>query len=206
MEREDKEGKAWVRVAHWVRKLKDDYKNHPSYQSLIKKYGQMPGGYWNLDGWKGHEDARALYTTYIGNGKKLPKITDPSATATGLRVDELHQGPMETELLGIEIGNPNDDSVEDIQSAGEDSIDRLIGHMNINKKGKLGEVDEVTHVYQDTVGDTELNEDNTSKHKQSEKIAAYNWEGQTKNHGCPWVSMSIRSVKRVVGAELSVVH
>ena len=63
----------------------------------------MPSGYWNLDGWKGYEDARALYTTYIGNGKKLPKITDPAATAMGLRVDGLHQDPMETGLVGVRM-------------------------------------------------------------------------------------------------------
>ena len=39
-------------------------KNHPSYQSLIQKFGQMPGGDWHLDGWKGFVDVRALYSTY----------------------------------------------------------------------------------------------------------------------------------------------
>jgi hypothetical protein len=39
MEREDEEGKERVCIAHWVRKPKDDCKNHPSYQSLIQKYG-----------------------------------------------------------------------------------------------------------------------------------------------------------------------
>ena len=130
MEREDNNAKEKVRVAQWVRRPKDDYKNHPSYQGLIKKYGQMSGGYWNLDGWKGYEDARTLYITYIGNGKKRPEITDRATTAPG-----------QQELIGTEIGNPDDDSVEEIKSTGEDTIDRLIDHMNINKKGEVGEAD-----------------------------------------------------------------
>jgi hypothetical protein len=43
IEREDKEGKEWTRVQYWVRKSKDNYKNHPLYQNLLRKYGQMPG-------------------------------------------------------------------------------------------------------------------------------------------------------------------
>ena len=42
--------------------------------------GKMPGGYWPLDGWNGFVDDRALYSTYIGYGKKLPNITDPAPT------------------------------------------------------------------------------------------------------------------------------
>ena len=159
----------------------------------------MPSGYWSLGGWRGYKDARALYITFIGNGKKLPNITDPATTATVLQVDEPHQDPMLTELVGTEIVYPDDDSVEDIQSTGEDSIDRLIliGHMNISKKGELGEVDEIPHVYQDTVGDQESNEESANtnrfinrdergprrgshKRKQTKKIAAYNPEGQKK--------------------------
>jgi hypothetical protein len=87
--REDEEGKERVRIAHWVRKPKDDCKNHPSYQSLIQKYGQMPGGYWHLDEWKGFVDDRALYGTYFANDdKKLPNITDPAPTG-GLRQDPM---------------------------------------------------------------------------------------------------------------------
>ena len=108
-------------------------------------------------------------------------------------------------MVGTEIGDLDDNSVEDIESTGEDSIDRLIDHMNINKKGEMGEVDEVTHVYQDTVGDTESNEESTNikrlinqnergarrgsrKRKQTEKIAACNQEGQKKK---PRLSLSI---------------
>ncbi len=154
MESKDNEGKERVRVAQWVRKPKDDYKNQPSYQSLIKKYGQMPCGYWNFDGWKGYKDDGALYTTNIGTGKKMPKITDRATTATGLRVDELRQDPKKPGLVGSELGNPDDNSVEDLQSTREDRINRLIGH----KK----EVDEMTNVYQDPVGDTESNEESTN--------------------------------------------
>jgi hypothetical protein len=87
----------------------------------------MPGGYWNLDGWKGYEDARTLYITYIGNGMKLPEITDPATTAPGQR-----------ELIGTEIGNPDDDSVEEIKSTGEDTIDRLIDPDNSVEEIKPG--------------------------------------------------------------------
>jgi hypothetical protein len=162
MEREDNNAKEKVRVAQWVRRPKDDYKNHPSYQSLIKKYGQMPGGYWNLDGWKGYEDARTLYITYIGNGKKLPKITDSATTAPGQR-----------ELIGTEIGNPDDDSVEEIKSTGEDTIDRLIDDMNINTKGEWGEADLINQ-------NERRARRGSRKRKQTEKIAAYNREGKKK--------------------------
>jgi hypothetical protein len=122
----------------------------------------MPGGYWNLDGWKGYKDARTLYITYIENGKKLPKITDPTTTAPGQR-----------ELIGTEIGNPDDDSVEEIKSTGEDTIDRLIDHMNINKKGGLGEADLINQ-------NERRARRGSRKRKQTEKIAAYNREGQKK--------------------------
>ena len=158
MEREDKESKEQVHVAQWVRTPKDDYNNHPSCQSLIKKHGQMPCGYWNLDGWKGYNDATALYTTYIGNGKKLPEITDPAATATGLQVDGLQKDPMETILVGAEVGSPDDDNAEDLQSTSEDSINRLIGYDNLNKEGELGEIDALADVYQDILGETASNE------------------------------------------------
>ena len=146
MEREDNNAKEKVRVAQWVRRPKDDYKNHPSYQGLIKKYGQMSGGYWNLDGWKGYEDARTLYITYIGNGKKRPEITDRATTAPG-----------QQELIGTEIGNPDDDSVEEIKSTGEDTIDRLIDHMNINKKGEVGEADLINRKERGAHGEDHVN-------------------------------------------------
>ncbi len=83
MERVYQEGKKRARVQYWVRKPKDYYKNHHLYQNLLRKYGQMPGGYWNLHGWMGYEDVRALYYTYIWNGTKLPRI----------QVDEWLQNP-----------------------------------------------------------------------------------------------------------------
>ncbi len=114
MEREDKEGKEWAHVQYWVRKTKDNYKNHPSYQHLLRKYGQMPGGYWNIDGWKGYEDARALYNNYIWNSNKLPKI----------QVDEWLQNPMATESIAVEVDNADDNNAGDLQST-DDSIGRL---------------------------------------------------------------------------------
>jgi len=95
-------------------------------RTIIQKYGQMPGEYWHLEGWKGFVDSRALYSTYIANGKKLPNITDPAPT--GLQGDGLHQDPMATELVGVDDGNSDgDDDVEDLQLTGDDSIDRLLG-------------------------------------------------------------------------------
>ena len=38
----------------------------------------------------------------------------------------------------------DDDSVEEIKSTGEDTIDRLIDHMNINKKGNGKKLPEIT--------------------------------------------------------------
>jgi hypothetical protein len=120
----------------------------------------MPGGYWHLDGWKGFVDARAIYITYIANGKKLPNITDPAPT--GLQGDGLRQDPMATELVGVADGNSDDDDVEDLQSTGDDSIDRLLGLDNMNKEGKSGEIDALAKVYQDLVGDMVSNEENTN--------------------------------------------
>jgi hypothetical protein len=94
-----------------------------------------------------------------GNGKKLPEITDPATTAPGQR-----------ELIGTEIGNPDDDSVEEIKSTGEDTIDRLIDHMNINKKGELGEADLINR-------NERRARRGSRKCKQTGKIAAYNREG-----------------------------
>jgi hypothetical protein len=114
MEREDKEGKERAPVQNWVRKPKDNYKNHPSYQNLLRKYGQMPGAYWNIDGWKGYEDARASYNTFIWNGNKLPEI----------QVDEWLQNSMAIESVAVEVGNADDNNAGDLQSTG-DSIGRL---------------------------------------------------------------------------------
>jgi hypothetical protein len=54
--------------------------------------------------------------------------------------------------------------VEDLQSTGDDdSIDRLlVGLDNMNEEGTLGEVDAWAKVYQDLVGDTVSNEENTN--------------------------------------------
>jgi hypothetical protein len=70
MEREDKEGKDEAHVQYWVRIAKDNYKNHPSYQNLLRKYGQMLSGYCNIDGWKGFEGARTFYC--LGGACKVP--------------------------------------------------------------------------------------------------------------------------------------
>ncbi len=138
-------------------------------------------------------DARALYSTYIANGKKLPNITDPAPI--GLQSGGLRQDPMATELVGVEVGNPDDDDVEDLQSTGNDSIDRLLGLDNIKEEGKLGEVDAWAKVYKDVVGVTVSNEENANilindieggtqkgsrKQKETEKLAAYNQEGLKK--------------------------
>ena len=120
----------------------------------------MPGGYWHLDGWKSFVDARALYSTYIASGKKLPNITDPAPT--GLQGDGLRQDPMATDLVSVADDNSDDDDVEDQQSTGDDSIDRLLGLDNMNKEGKSGEVDAWAKVYQDLVGDTVSNEEKTN--------------------------------------------
>jgi hypothetical protein len=48
---------------------------------------------------------------------------------------------MATELVGVADGNSDDDDVEDLQSTGDDSIDRLLGLDNMNKEGKSGEID-----------------------------------------------------------------
>ncbi len=67
----------------------------------------------------------------------------------------------DTELVvGAEVGNPNDVDVEDPQSTGDDSIDRLLvpGLDNINDEGGLGEVDACAKVYQDVVGETVSND------------------------------------------------
>ena len=120
----------------------------------------MPSGYWHLDGWKGFVDARAIYITYIANGKKLPNITDPAPT--GLQGDGLRQDPMATELVSVADGNSDDDDVEDQQSTGDDSIDRLLGLDNMNEEGKSGKCDAWAKMYQDIVRDTISNEENTN--------------------------------------------
>ncbi len=104
-------------------------------------------------------DVRALCNTYIENGKKLPNITDPAGT--GLQGDELHQDPMTTELVGAEVGNPDYNNAEDLQSTGDNSINRLLGLDNINKEG---EGDAWANVYQDIVGDMVSNEKSTNRH------------------------------------------
>ena len=134
-------------------------KNHSSYQSLFRMYGQIPSGYWNLEGWKGYVDVRDLCNTYIENGKKLPNITDPAGT--GLQGDGLRQDPMTTELVGAEVGNPDYNNAEDLQSTGDNSINRLLGLDNINKEG---DGDAWANVYQDIVGDMVSNEKSTNRH------------------------------------------
>jgi hypothetical protein len=134
-------------------------KNHPSYQSLIRKYGQMPGGYWHLEGRKVFLNDRALYSIYTANIKKLPNITD--AAPTGLQGDGLRQDPMATELEGAEVGNPDEDDVEDLQATGDDS-NKLLGLDNINEEGELGEVDAWAKVDHDLVRNTASNEKNTN--------------------------------------------
>ena len=49
---------------------------------------------------------------------------------------------MATELVGVDDGNSDvDNDVEDLQSTGNGCIDRLLSLDNMNKEGKLGEVD-----------------------------------------------------------------
>ncbi len=74
----------------------------------------MPGGHWNIDEWKGCEDARALYNNYIWNCNKLPKI----------QVDEWLQNPMATESIAVEVDNADDNNARDLQST-SNSIGRL---------------------------------------------------------------------------------
>jgi hypothetical protein len=72
----------------------------------LRKYGHIPGGYWNIDGWKGYEYVRALYNTYIRNGEKNPEI----------QVNDWLQNPM--------ADNAGDNNGQDLQSTG-DGIGRL---------------------------------------------------------------------------------
>ena len=65
----------------------------------------------------------------------------PRLSPTGLQGDGLRQDPMATELVGVADGNSDDDDVEDLQSTGNGCIDRLLSLDNMNKEGKLGEVD-----------------------------------------------------------------
>ena len=107
------------------------------------------------------------------------------------------QDPLATELVGAEVGNLDDNGVEDQQSTGDDSTERLLGLDNINEEGELGEVDAQAKVYQDIVGDMVSNEENANrlinhiegrtrkgshKNKETEKVAAYNQEGLKTNH------------------------
>jgi hypothetical protein len=65
-------------------------------------------------------------------------------------------------LVGVADGNSDDDDVKDLQSTGDDSIDRLLGLDNMKEEGKSGEIDAWTKVYQDLVGDMVSNEENTN--------------------------------------------
>ena len=65
-------------------------------------------------------------------------------------------------LVGVADGNSDDDDVKDLQSTSDDSIDRLLGLDNMNEEGKSGEIDAWAKVYQDLVGDTVSNEENTN--------------------------------------------
>jgi hypothetical protein len=149
----------------------------------------MPSGYCNLDGWKGYEDARVLYNTYIWNGNKLPKI----------QVDEWLQNLMATESLAVEVGNADDNNAGDLQSTGN-IIGRLVGLDYTAEDGGFFEANAWANNILDIVGDMESNEECTNrlvnyiekdtwkgsrKCKETEKLAAYDGEGLKKKN-CLW--------------------
>jgi len=125
-EKEDAEVTERARVQYWVRRPKDNYKHHPSYLSLIQKYGQAPGGYWLLQSWKGMEECTALYRSYIANGKKLPDITVTSST--DLEVEEQPESHVAPDYnTALEAGNPDDiDMGEEKSNDGSIDIDRFL--------------------------------------------------------------------------------
>ena len=93
-EKLDREAKLQARVVWWIRKPQHNYRNHPSFLRLLEKYGQLPGGYWGLENWKGFDEATALYNSYINNGKKLPESTDSiSATEHGGKICDYLREP-----------------------------------------------------------------------------------------------------------------
>jgi hypothetical protein len=125
-------------------------KNHPSYQSLIQKFGRIPGGYWHLNWWKGFVDARAIQHI-------LQMVRNCQTSQT-----QHQQDYKVIDYIGVANDNLDDNDVEDLQSTGDDSIDRLLGLDNMNEEGKSGEIEAWAKVNQDLVGDTVSNEGNTN--------------------------------------------
>ena len=95
------------------------------------------------------------------------------------------------DYIGVANDNLDDNDMEDLQSTGDDCIERLLGLDNMNEEGKSGEIEAWAKVYQDLVGDMVSNEGNTNilireievegetqkgsrKRKETEKLAAYN--------------------------------
>jgi hypothetical protein len=86
--------------------------------------------------------------------------------------------------------------VEDLQSTGDDdSIDRLlVGLDNMNEEGTLGEVDAWAKVYQDLVGDTVSNEENTN-------ILIHDIEGGSRKGSLKKIELKISCIQSGRGTE-----
>ena len=69
---------------------------------------------------------------------------------------------------------------KDLQSTGDDSIDRLLGLDNMNEEGKSGEIEAWANVYQDLVGDTVSNEGNINRLIREIEVEGETWKGSRK--------------------------